>query len=88
MKQSTLSIRYIATPFLRQQIVDQGRRADWLAQQAGLSKSFLSKVMAGQKTISEVDARVLTALLHADFGVLFEVPMSADIALSSNGVAA
>ena len=81
MKRQDVSRRYFATDELRLQIDRQGRRSDWLAQQLGVSKGFFSKVVSRQKSISEADARVLTALLSGDFGVLFEFPESAEEAL-------
>jgi hypothetical protein len=78
MRQQTTSTRYNATPELRPAILADGRRFDWLAQQVGVSKSFLSKVVAGRKTISESDARVLAALLGGRFAVLFELPPGAN----------
>lgn len=68
------SRRYTARAALRRQIRLQGRRVDWLAEQLGVSKSFLSNVIAGRRSISEADARVLVALVGGDFRVLFELP--------------
>lgn len=77
MKQLASAPRYRATDKLRRTIDDQGLRYDWLAARVGLSKSFFSKVLRQHKTISESDARLIAALLRAEFGVLFEVPGSA-----------
>jgi len=65
--------RLRAKPELKNRIDAQGRRYDWLAARLGISKSFLSKVIAGT-TLPEPEARVLAALIDADVDGLFELP--------------
>lgn len=57
----------------------QGRRANWAADQLGVSKSKLSKVMSGQQTLAAPDARLLAALLGVDFSLLFEGPIGTNV---------
>lgn len=73
-------IRLVATEHLREQIAIEGRRLIWLANHLNISKSHLSHIVAGRRTISENHARVLVALIGGDIGVLFELPNG------SNGV--
>jgi hypothetical protein len=63
-----------ATPQLRAEIARQGRRLDWIAGRLGVSKSFISKVVSGQATIAEPDARVIAALVGGDLDALFALP--------------
>lgn len=67
-------VRFRATPELRTAIERQGRRFDWLADKLGVSSAFVSRIVSGKRTISEADARVITALIDGDFGMLFELP--------------
>jgi hypothetical protein len=67
-------VRLRAKPELRQEIKRQGCRIGWLAQCLGVSTSFMSRVVAGQRTIPEPAARVLVALIDGDLGMLFELP--------------
>ena len=63
--------RVVATPELKARIDAQGRRHDWLAARLGVSKSLISKLVAGQSTVSLADARVIAALIDADPDVVF-----------------
>jgi hypothetical protein len=47
---------------------------NWLANQIGMSKAQMSKIVGGSRSIAEPDARVLSALVSCDFRVLFEYP--------------
>jgi hypothetical protein len=66
--------RLRAKPELRQEIKRQGRHLGWLAQHLGVSTSFMSRVVAGERTIPEPAARLLVALIGGDLGMLFELP--------------
>ncbi len=46
----------------------------WMASQIGVSKSHMSHMLAGRKTLSEFDARIVAAILGGDFFVLFQCP--------------
>jgi cyanate lyase len=74
----TLTSRVVATPELRARIEVQGRRLDWIADKLGVSKSFMSKVVAGQSSIAMANARVIVALLDGDIDVLFDLPDGSD----------
>jgi hypothetical protein len=74
----TLTSRVVATPELKARIEAQGRRLDWIAARLGMSKSFVSKVVAGQSSIAVADARVIVALIDGNFGVLFNLPDGSD----------
>ena len=78
MEQLMMNSRYIATPLLRQEINKQGLRDDRIAQLAGLSKSFFSKIAAQKRTVLGTDARVIAAALRVDFDLLFELPDSVE----------
>ena len=51
----------------------QGRMAMWFADQLGVSRSFFSHVLAGRKSLSETDARLVAAVLGTDLALLFDV---------------
>lgn len=65
--------RYTANANLRDAVTRTGRRLNWIAAQLGVSRSHLSHILAGRRTISEADARVLVALIGGEFSVLFEL---------------
>ena len=67
--------RYRATPELRRQFLIQGRQASWAARQVGVSKSQMSRIMSGRRSLDESAARLLAAMLGIEFGLLFEVPV-------------
>lgn len=75
--------RYTASPQLRQAVDKTGRRLDWIASQLGMSRSHISHIVAGRRTISEADARVIVALIGGEFGVLFKLSDGSD-SLSSD----
>lgn len=66
--------RYHLKPLVRVKLKEQGRKSSWLASQIGVSKSHLSHMLAGRKTIGAIDARVVAAILGGDFFLLFELP--------------
>lgn len=53
----------------------QGRRRDWLAARVGISKSLLSLVLAGERTLSADVAARIAGTLQVPFGVLFDPPI-------------
>lgn len=77
-------IRFRATPELRGAIKRQGRQLSWVAERLGVSNAFVSRIVSGERTISEADARVIVALIDGDFGVLFELPDDTEIAAIGN----
>lgn len=88
MGKMTSGGRVLARSDLQQAIAGQGRRLDWLAARIDVSRSFLSRVVAGERTIAASDARVLAALLNSDIAVLFEIPSGTErdpIGTSSRG---
>lgn len=58
---------------------------NWLAEQVGISKTHMSKIVNGTRTVAEPDAKHLAALVGADVRVLFECPMGDGKFPSVNG---
>lgn len=54
-------------------IREQGRFQKWLAQQLGVSESFVSKVVLGHRTLGRVQAERVAQILGVPFFVLFEL---------------
>lgn len=79
-------IRFRATPELRRAIQRQGRRLDWVAEKLGVSRTLVSRVVSGERTISEADARVIVALIDGDFGMLFELPPDTELEAMRNNL--
>lgn len=48
-----------------------GRSQRWLADEAGMSVSFLSELLSGRKGVSEETARKIAAILRKRPGTLF-----------------
>lgn len=69
MKQNTW---YRATPHLRREIMNQGRRQDWFVQQLGRSKSGVHYIIHGQRSVGEEDAKQIATLLDTEFHLLFD----------------
>lgn len=65
--------RYFATDRVKEEIVSQGRRFDWIADQVGVSKSHLTRVLSGERHVDEFTARLIAVLLGRDFSLLWEV---------------
>ena len=51
---------------------EEGRKARWLAARVGISESHLSRIVSGERLISESLAQRIASALGHDFGVLFE----------------
>jgi hypothetical protein len=64
--------RYRATE-LGQVIDAQGRKRRWVADRVGISESYLSRIIAGEKTIDRARGERIGSLLGVPFFVLFEV---------------
>lgn len=73
MQSPIADTRYRATPELRRQLELQGRMSSWLARQVGVSKSSMSRFVAGTRSVPGAEARLISALLGSDFFVLFEL---------------
>ena len=50
----------------------QGRRRDWLAGRVGVSKSFVTHIIAGRRTVSRDVAERIAAELQVPFFMVFE----------------
>ena len=53
----------------------QGRRQDWLAHQAGVSRSLVSRLISGQRTVDEATARRIAAALQVPLFLAFDLPI-------------
>lgn len=80
--------RYTATPLLRHVIEEQGRRHGWLADQISRDKSQVSRIVAGERTISEEHARVITNLLGVPFSLLWKLVETSETLVQDEGSAA
>lgn len=73
MKHLTPERRFVATPHVKMRITEQGRNNRWVARQLGLSDSHFSRILTGERWISEHHARIVSSLLGVEFGVLWKV---------------
>ena len=64
--------RYRATQ-LAAILKSQGRHQRWLAKQIGVHESYLSRVVSGEKTLSQSKAEQVAALLGVPLFVPFEL---------------
>lgn len=53
--------------------------ATWVARQIGVSKSLMSRVLSGDVTVAEDNARMLALLVGCDFFSLFELPDGSEL---------
>ena len=51
----------------------QGRKQSWLAQRVGISQGYVSKIVAGTKTVDRPLGERIAVALGVPFGVLFEI---------------
>lgn len=65
--------RYVATPLLAQIVELQGRRKTWLGEQIHVSRSQVSHVLAGRRTVTESDARIWAGILGISFDALWKL---------------
>ena len=63
--------RYRATG-LSKVMEEQGRKRRWLARRVGISEPYLSRIIAGDKTIDRARGERIGALLGVPFFLLFE----------------
>jgi hypothetical protein len=63
--------RYRATG-LGKVLEEQGRKRRWLARRVGISEPYLSRIIAGDKTIDRARGERIGALLGVPFFLLFE----------------
>jgi hypothetical protein len=73
MRTETLARRYVALPTLRTKIRTQGRLQSWVADRVHLSNPQMSLVVSGKRTVSEVHAHVIAALLEVDVNDVFQI---------------
>jgi antitoxin component HigA of HigAB toxin-antitoxin module len=77
----------IAKPQLRDAVEVQGRRYDWLADKAGVTKFHLSHVLAGRRRLNQDQADRVSQALGIPLFLLFELPDGSDL-LPNNSEAA
>jgi len=73
MKHELAGRRYFATDQLKIRIREQGRHNRFVANQIGVSDSHFSRVLTGERWVTEEHARVVADLLQTDFSVLWKV---------------
>lgn len=78
---TTLDARYRAKT-LQAALDEQGLRRDWVATNAGISPSLLTRIIKGERTASREVADRLAAILRTPFFVLWE---STDQIISDTG---
>jgi transcriptional regulator with XRE-family HTH domain len=59
-------------------IREQGRRQDWLAARAGISEALLSRLLRGERNVSEDVARRLAYALDVPFFVAFDLSVESE----------
>ena len=64
--------RYYGTK-LAQVIDAQGRRRNWLAHEVGVSRSFITHIAAGRRTVDEPTALRIAATLQVPLFLLFDL---------------
>lgn len=65
---------------MRSLLYVQGRRQDWLARNAGVSRSLVSHALSGRMTLSEDAAHRIAGSLQVPFALLFELSVDAEAA--------
>lgn len=66
-----------ARPGLRAAIDDRGLKYSWVADRIGVSRPMFSMVLSGERRLAFDRARLLSALLGADFFSLFDASSDA-----------
>lgn len=51
----------------------QGRRNDWLAQQAGISEATVTRMLRGERRATEEVASKIAAIFHLPLTMLFDL---------------
>ena len=55
-------------------LASQGRRQDWLAERAGISRTLLSRLISGKRTVDEVTAQRIADALQVPLFLAFDSP--------------
>jgi transcriptional regulator with XRE-family HTH domain len=64
--------RYRAT-HLGEVLEEQGRKRSWLAERAGVTGSYVTMIVSGERTVDQVLGERIAALLDVPFFLLFEL---------------
>lgn len=64
--------RYIATN-LGKSLESKGLKQSWIARQLGVSKSLMSKVVSGDRSVDQMTAEKIAALVGVPLFLLFEL---------------
>jgi plasmid maintenance system antidote protein VapI len=64
--------RYRAT-HLGEVLDEQGRKRSWLAERAGVTASYVTMIISGERTVDQVLGDRIAALLDVPFFLLFEL---------------
>lgn len=88
MPDKSMSERRFRSSNLGTTITSQGRTRKWVAIQAGVSQSLLTRIINGERTIGEDPARRISAALQVPFDMLFNSAHGSDMSSYENGVAA
>lgn len=74
--------RYRAT-HLGEVLLEQGRKRSWLAERAGVTGSYVTMIIAGERTVDQVLGERIAALLDVPFFLLFELRGRSDYSMEA-----
>ncbi len=57
----------------------QGRRQDWLAERSGISRSLLSRLITGSRTVDKATAERIANALQVPLFLAFDIPTGNDL---------
>lgn len=66
----------------------QGRKRRWLAEQVGVSESFISRIVAGERMADAALAERIAAILGTPIFFVFDMPVGTDSMPPSKDAAA
>lgn len=72
-----MEARWRATE-LGQTLRTQGRRQNWLASQVGISQSFMSLIIQGERTVGQGTAERMAFILGVPLRMLFELSVESE----------
>ena len=64
--------RYYGTR-LADVVAAQGRRRDWLANEVGVHRSFITHIAAGRRTVDHQTASKIASVLQVPFFLIFDL---------------
>lgn len=63
---------------LERVLAEQGRKARWLAQEVGISESHLSRIVTGERRVSEALATRISKAIQTPLFLVFELSVESN----------